>query len=221
MKIGVISDTHDLLREEVKINLKGCDAILHAGDHCNNIVRSQLQKIAPVHSVLGNCDYYLAGDLPEDLLIELDHVKIYMIHDENRICRDISEADIVITGHTHKYRCEKTGGRTFLNPGSCGPRSFRGGVTMAFIETDGKGGYKITGVDLTEDAPVQKSAQAEYALIDKTLIKTVMKDIRSGRAASEIAAKRGISKETAETICRMYYTHPGVDADGIMSRMGL
>ncbi|MBR4587055.1 MAG: metallophosphoesterase family protein [Lachnospiraceae bacterium] len=217
MKIGVISDTHDLLREEVKINLKGCDAILHAGDHCNNIVRSQLQKIAPVHSVLGNCDYYLAGDLPEDLLIELDHVKIYMIHDENRICRDISEADIVITGHTHKYMCYENNGRTYLNPGSCGPKSFRGGVTMAYLETDGKGGFKVSMVDLLKDA----AGVCGYALIDKTLIKAVMKDIASGRAASEIATRHNISKDTAETICRMYYTHPGVDADGIMSRMGL
>ncbi len=217
MKIGVISDTHDLLREEVKINLKGCDAILHAGDHCNNIVRSQLQKIAPVHSVLGNCDYYLAGDLPEDLLIELDHVKIYMIHDENRICRDISEADIVITGHTHKYMCYVNNGRTYLNPGSCGPKSFRGGVTMAYLETDGKGGFKVSMVDLLKDA----AGVCGYALIDKTLIKAVMKDIASGRAASEIATRHNISKDTAETICRMYYTHPGVDADGIMSRMGL
>ena len=217
MKIGVISDTHDLLREEVKINLKGCDAILHAGDHCNNIVRSQLQKIAPVYSVLGNCDYLLSQELSEDLMIELDHVKIYMIHDAERIWRDISDRDIIITGHTHKYMCYENNGRTYLNPGSCGPKSFRGGVTMAYLETDGKGGFKVSMVDLLKDA----AGVCGYALIDKTLIKAVMKDIASGRAASEIATRHNISKDTAETICRMYYTHPGVDADGIMSRMGL
>ena len=217
MKIGVISDTHDLLRDEVKTSLKGCDAILHAGDHCDNRVRLKLQEIAPVYSVLGNCDYLLSQELSEDLMIELDHVKIYMIHDAERIWRDISDRDIIITGHTHKYMCYENNGRTYLNPGSCGPRSFRGGVTMAYLETDGKGGFKVSMVDLLKDA----AGVCGYALIDKTLIKAVMKDIASGRAASEIATRHNISKDTAETICRMYYTHPGVDADGIMSRMGL
>lgn len=217
MRIGVISDTHDLLRDEVKASLNGCDAILHAGDHCDNRVRLKLQEIAPVYSVLGNCDYRLSGELSEDLMIELDHVKIYMIHDAERIRRDISDRDIIITGHTHKYMCYENNGRTYLNPGSCGPKSFRGGVTMAYLETDGKGGFKVSMVDLLKDA----AGVCGYALIDKTLIKAAMKDIASGRAASEIATRHNISKDTAETICRMYYTHPGVDADGIMSRMGL
>ncbi|MDU5111376.1 MAG: metallophosphoesterase family protein, partial [Clostridium sp.] len=107
MKIGIISDTHNLLREEVIHNLKGCDLIIHAGDICNNDILERLKNIAKTVAVKGNNDKGdLEAILKEDEIIEIEGKRIYIVHERNNISINLEEVDIVIYGHSHKYNLE-------------------------------------------------------------------------------------------------------------------
>lgn len=143
-RIGVISDTHGLLRQEVEEELKSCEIILHAGDIGKLEILTRLQAITDTYAVLGNVDQVCAdqfristnGDLAklsEELEIELFGFHIYMIHNKKQIRKDLSGVDIVIYGHSHKYEESSYDHITWLNPGSCGPRRFRLPVTMMIL----------------------------------------------------------------------------------------
>lgn len=143
-RIGVISDTHGLLRQEVVEVLKSCEIILHAGDLGKPDILTQLNAITDTYAVLGNVDQACAGQfrisingdstkLSEELEIELFGFHIYMIHNKKQIQRDLSGVDIVIYGHSHKYEESNYGHITWLNPGSCGSRRFRLPVTMMIL----------------------------------------------------------------------------------------
>jgi len=139
--VGVISDTHGLLRHEVLECFDGCDLIVHAGDIGNLKIMEALEEIAPTIAVRGNCD---RGEVqyrfPETNAVEVGDVNIYLIHDLNHL--DISPHagfDVIISGHTHRPLLSKKDGVLFLNPGSAGPRRFNLpiGVAKLYIE-DGK-----------------------------------------------------------------------------------
>lgn len=134
MIIGVISDTHGMLRPEVKENLRGCEIILHAGDISNQEVLDELSLIAPVKVVQGNNDYFWADHIPLTLDFEYAGLRIFISHMKRDLPKDISAYDLVVTGHTHRYSETKQGNTTLLNPGSCGPARFGHEVTMAIIE---------------------------------------------------------------------------------------
>ena len=138
-RIGVISDTHGLLREEVKSVLSTCDVILHGGDINRQQVLDELETIAKVYAVRGNNDKEWAVHLPENLSLELFGLRIFMIHDKKRITETLETYDLIICGHSHKYEETADGGRIWLNPGSCGPRRFKHPVTMAVIEMEEHG----------------------------------------------------------------------------------
>ena len=103
VKIGVISDTHGLLREEVLEILRDCDCIFHGGDINNQGVLDALGKIAPVYVVRGNNDREWAEQLPHDLTVRMEGRKIFMVHNRKEIENLPEDADIVIFGHSHKY----------------------------------------------------------------------------------------------------------------------
>lgn len=103
MRIGVISDTHGLLREEVLEILRGCDCILHGGDINNQGVLDTLGEIAPVYVVRGNNDKAWAEQLPHDLTVQMEGWKIFMVHNRKEMENLPEDADIVIFGHSHKY----------------------------------------------------------------------------------------------------------------------
>lgn len=143
-RIGVISDTHGLLRQEAAEILKSCEIILHAGDIGKPEILERLREITDTYAVLGNVDQNCAElfrtsikgrseKLPEELEIELFGFRIYMIHDKKQIRKNLSGIDIVIYGHSHKYEEDDNGGITWLNPGSCGPKRFRLPVTMMIL----------------------------------------------------------------------------------------
>jgi uncharacterized protein len=127
-RIGLISDTHGLLRPEAIEFLQGCDHIIHAGDIDKAEVLRELTNIAPVTAVRGNNDKgTLAKVLPETQLLEFESKLIYVIHDIASIDLDPAAAsiDVVVYGHSHKPSQEKRGGVLYINPGSAGPRRFK------------------------------------------------------------------------------------------------
>ena len=130
MKIGILSDTHDLLRAEVTENLKGCDAILHAGDISSRKILDQLKQIAPVKAVRGNNDKEWAEHLPLFLDFELGGLRFFMTHKKKDLPVDLSAYDVVVFGHSHQYAEMRQGNTTLLNPGSCGPRRFHQPITF-------------------------------------------------------------------------------------------
>ena len=132
--IGVISDTHGLLRAEAIAALRGCDAIVHAGDIGKPEVLEQLAALAPLTAIRGNVDRW-ATALPDTAVLTLARKRFYVIHNVKELALDPRSAGFaaVISGHSHMPRSETRDGVLFLNPGSAGPRRFRLPVAVARI----------------------------------------------------------------------------------------
>ncbi len=142
MRVGVISDTHGLLRPEALSALQGAEHILHAGDVGDPAILDALRAIAPVTAIRGNIDEGgPCGHLPPTELIDLNGRSIYMLHDVKKLDLNPEAAGIsaVIFGHSHKPLVEQRRGVLFLNPGSAGPRRFELPVTIAWLRIDAKG----------------------------------------------------------------------------------
>ncbi len=338
--IGIISDTHGLLRPEVAEVLAGCDAILHGGDVCQRSILRELERIAPVYAVRGNNDRDWEEPLPETLHVTLFGVSFYMIHDRKQIAEDVDGAEIVLFGHSHRFEAKAGGGaqqdgaegkwswrrvlsdgmkrkrtsgraladgsdrerprgealprgenekraenrdlagsaaaherQLWLNPGSCGPKRLRLPVTMALLEISENGACRIERLEIApgggnlrrETAAIREAVSGNLAggaasgswkiceLHDEAprnpeqnagspgsdrppdgeeaepaipadigvRIPGMIRDMKRGRPVAEIARRAGVSYEVAEQVCRMYATHPGVDVDGILRRLGL
>jgi putative phosphoesterase len=139
--IGVISDTHGLLRPEAVEALLGVDLILHAGDVGSPEVLETLKEIAPVVAVRGNNDKgHWAEDLPQWEVAEVGSISIYMIHDVKEIdlVPEAAGFQVVVSGHSHKPSVKKHKGVMYVNPGSAGPRRFSLPVTIARLKVSGE-----------------------------------------------------------------------------------
>jgi putative phosphoesterase len=137
IRIGLISDTHGLLRPEARIALKGVDRIIHAGDICKAEVLEQLAEIAPVVAVRGNNDKGTwAESLHEAETVEVGGVKIHVIHDLHELepQPEATGIQVVISGHSHKPAIKMERGVLFVNPGSAGPRRFKLPISLGFLE---------------------------------------------------------------------------------------
>jgi putative phosphoesterase len=137
MNIGILSDTHGLLRPEVVETLAGCDHILHAGDVGDGQVLERLGRIAPVTAVRGNTDYgSWSSSLPVSEMVEIDGIFFYIIHDLDQLDLDPVAAGIqmVVSGHTHQPHLIKKSGVTYLNPGSAGHRRLNYPVSVALAQ---------------------------------------------------------------------------------------
>lgn len=229
-RIAVISDTHGILRPEVARQIESCEAVFHAGDMDNPEIYSRLRAIRPVYAVAGNADADWArgfqGELPGDLTVRLFGFRIYMIHNRKRIRQDLSDYDIVIYGHSHKYQEETQGGIRYLNPGSCGRRRFRLPLTMMLLtlypETHEIATERIELALPPNDRPASCPGEAGEALSERDmhkLVKRVMKEMDAGKPVGDIASGSRADVHLVEQICRMYATHPGVDVDGILNRI--
>jgi uncharacterized protein len=125
--LGVLSDTHSLLRPEAVVALRGCDRILHAGDVGAPKIIGALAQIVPVTAIRGNIDRATwAHSLPETEVVELGGVSIYMLHDLSQLDVKPEAAGfrVVIYGHSHRPKIEEKNGVLYFNPGSAGPRRF-------------------------------------------------------------------------------------------------
>ena len=137
LRIGVISDTHGLLRPQVEQRLAGVAHIIHAGDIGRPEVIAGLRRIAPVTAIRGNVD---TGDwaerYPDTDTVRLGGRSIHVLHDLQELQLDppLHGVDVVISGHSHRPRIETIDGVLYLNPGSAGPRRFNLPVTLATLE---------------------------------------------------------------------------------------
>ena len=218
-KIGILSDTHGLLRDEVLQVLDGCDAILHGGDINRQEIIDTLSQIAPVYVVRGNNDKDWAEHLPLFLDITLFGLRIYITHKKKDLPSDLSSYNLVVYGHSHRYDLKTMNGTTFLNPGSCGQRRFHQEITMAVLTVTKDGQiHDLQKIDIPHE---KMSSQLSGKRNVKSDIEKIMQAVDKGKSVSEISRSLGLPKDLTEQICRLYLTHPGVGADGIMAKMGL
>jgi putative phosphoesterase len=139
--IGVISDTHGLMRPQALAALRGSDRIIHAGDVGSPDVLEALNAIAPSFAVRGNVDGgALATRLPATELVEAGEVLIHVLHDVSELDLDPADAGFaaVVFGHSHQPLIERRNGVLFLNPGSAGPRRFSLPIALARIRVAGR-----------------------------------------------------------------------------------
>jgi putative phosphoesterase len=135
--IGLISDTHGLLRPEALGALDGSDLIIHAGDVGAPEILEQLRRLAPVVAVKGNVDTDAwCADLPETAVADAGSSLVYVLHDVKTLDLKPAAAGIamVVSGHSHKPVCEERSGVLYVNPGSAGPRRFNLPVTVARVD---------------------------------------------------------------------------------------
>jgi uncharacterized protein len=138
LNVGVISDTHGLLRPEAVKALDGSDCILHAGDiGLPDIVRD-LEKIAPVHAIRGNVDTdHWARSLPVTLSVQIGGVGFFLIHNRGELKKVPAGTKVVIFGHSHQPVIDDREKVLYFNPGSAGPRRFKLPVSVGRIRVDG------------------------------------------------------------------------------------
>ncbi len=152
MRIGLISDTHGLLRPQALEFLRGSDHILHAGDIVGADILDQLAGLAPLTAVRGNNDH---GDwaqaLPESVTLVLGGVTIHMLHDLKELAVDPAAQGVrvVVTGHSHKPACEERGGVLYVNPGAAGQRRFTLPVSVGeLLVDDGRVEVRLVTLDV-------------------------------------------------------------------------
>lgn len=141
MNIGVISDTHGLLRSEAADVLRGVDHVLHAGDLGTPEILEDLARIAPLTAIRGNVDTgSWARHLPETELVEIGGVLIYLLHNLGRLDLKPEAAGIraVVYGHSHRPKIEEKNGVLYFNPGSAGPRRFKLPVSVGMLLIEGE-----------------------------------------------------------------------------------
>ena len=152
VRIGLISDTHGLLRPQALDFLRGSDHILHAGDIVGAAILGQLAGLAPLTAVRGNNDY---GDwaqaLPESVTVTLGGVVIHMLHDLKELAIDPAAQGVrvVVAGHSHKPACEERGGVLYVNPGAAGRRRFTLPVSVGeLLVEDGQVEVRLVTLDV-------------------------------------------------------------------------
>lgn len=156
MKIGIISDTHGLLRAQVFDVFQGVEHILHAGDVGDDDILTELEAIAPVTAVWGNVDgRALRGRVPEVARVELGGVSVVMLHGmqlgsptPEKAAAAHPDAGLVVFGHSHRPLIRQVGSVLAVNPGSAGPRRFKDPVTVALAElVDGRATARLVDLD--------------------------------------------------------------------------
>ncbi len=250
-RIAILSDTHSLLRPEVREVLQSCEVILHGGDIASRKTFEEIRAIAPAYFVRGNTDEEwiaalngedtigggdnaqadgaddIAEQLPMERDLELYGFHFYMTHKKKDIRQDLSGVDVVIYGHSHKYAENTEGGTLYLNPGSCGPRRFTQPITMAVMTVDEKEHtYTIERIDLqpepkSGDKNLTGAGDQGGSRDMDKLIRAIMKDMKANRTVDKIAVRNKVSVDFVNQILQIYTTHPGIDVDGILNRMDI
>jgi uncharacterized protein len=141
LRIGLISDTHGLLRPEALRAMRGSDYIVHAGDIGDPAILEQLERIAPVTAVRGNNDKGAEyKGVAQAEVLQAGEVLIYVIHDLNELDLDPAAAEfqVVVSGHSHRPSSRERDGVLYINPGSAGPRRFSLPISAGILRIDGK-----------------------------------------------------------------------------------
>lgn len=248
-RIAVISDTHNLLRPEVISVIEGCDVILHAGDISKPEILEQLRALKEVYVVRGNNDRGWAEEIPYVLQFDLSGVSFCMTHIKKDVPTDHT-ADVIITGHSHRYACSWVENTLFLNPGSCGPRRFNQDITMAVLMLDDDPGpdnqalnrnafaekkcgnqdikdrIHVERINIPHESGKKETTDGRKNIqslnnVTSDLIRRICKDVDRNMNIADISSKQKVSMEITQQIVRLYLTHPGVTPDGIMAKLGL
>jgi putative phosphoesterase len=152
IRVGLISDTHGLLRPQALDFLRGSDYLIHAGDIVDPLTLDRLAEIAPLTSVRGNNDHGpWASQLPDATTLTLGGVVIHILHDLNELTRYPAPPDVrvVVTGHTHKPACAERGGVLYVNPGAAGRRRFTLPVSVGeLIIEDGQVSVRLVTLEV-------------------------------------------------------------------------
>jgi hypothetical protein len=141
-RIGIISDTHGLLRPEAEKRLTGVDHIIHGGDIGQPDILVALRRIAPVTAIKGNVDIGdWARDYADTELVQLAQLSIYVLHDLKKLDIDpvARGINVIVSGHSHRAAIDTVDGVLYLNPGSAGPRRFKLPITLATLEVGPNG----------------------------------------------------------------------------------
>ena len=230
--IGILSDTHTLLRDEVLSKLTNCDIIIHAGDIVSDDIIHTLKQLAPCYFVKGNADTSLTTPLKEALTFSIEDLQFQLIHNKKHLKLE-QNTDIVVFGHNHKYSdtTDKQGVR-FLNPGCCGKRRIHQEVTMMLATVDGNScqtekimlvppaSLSASTKDSTLHSELEIDKQLQAKQTDITaLIQYIVKKMDAGESIEKIASKKKVSKEFVEMIYRIKVTHPGVSASDIYNKL--
>ena len=139
-RVGLISDTHGLLRPEALALLRGSDFIVHAGDIGNSRVLDELRRLAPLTAVRGNNDKGAwARSIAETEILQVGEISIYVLHDLAALDLDPAAAgfNVVVTGHSHNPRIDERDGVLYVNPGSAGPRRFKLPIAVGELRVAG------------------------------------------------------------------------------------
>ena len=166
-RIGIISDTHGLIRPQALCALAGCMRVLHGGDVGGAAIIDALAAIAPVTAVRGNNDRDAWGaGLPACSTLEVDGVRIHLLHDIADLAIDPAAVGVraVISGHSHKPAISERGGVLYINPGSAGPRRFCLPVSVALLEIEGtRIAARIVELELPQAAAVRRAPPVSTA----------------------------------------------------------
>ena len=149
-RIVILSDTHGLLRPEVLNYLSQADAIIHGGDINTQDIVDTLRDFAPLYIVRGNNDKEWAEGLPHSLMFAIEGVRFFLVHNKRDVPSDLSDVDVVVYGHSHKYACEERSGALWLNPGSCGRRRFDQEITLVVMNAEG-GQFQVEKVTIPHE----------------------------------------------------------------------
>ncbi|CAN5320318.1 metallophosphoesterase family protein [soil metagenome] len=155
IRVGLISDTHGLLRPEALAFLRGSDHIVHGGDIGDPAILETLRTIAPLTVVRGNNDYNdWARGIHETELVEIGNLHLYAIHNLAELDIDPAAAGVkvVVSGHTHQPKVDQRGGVIYVNPGSAGPRRFKLPIAVGELRID-SGTVTARTVDLEDPMP--------------------------------------------------------------------
>ena len=153
-RLGLISDTHGLLRPQALAALAGCDRIVHAGDIGDPAILEALARLAPLDAVRGNNDREAwAEAVPEQVSFEVNGLRIHLLHEIAHLRLDVLQPrpQIVIYGHSHKPLAERRDGVLYVNPGSAGPRRFKLPISVAELLIDASGAASARIIELPSD----------------------------------------------------------------------
>ena len=218
IRIGIISDTHGVLREDVKEILRTCSYIIHAGDMDQSWVISELTAIGKLYVVRGNNDGEWAEAYPKVRTFSIGGVGFFLVHNKRDLPKMLPKENIILFGHSHQFYCEEKEGKLWLNPGSCGRKRFYGELTMAVMTIqDGK--YEVEKIVLESSKQGNKSLSSEENTISISAIEKILSRMQKGKKIKTIAKELQLQEELVETVCRIAVTHPGVRAEGIYNKM--
>jgi uncharacterized protein len=150
LRVGLVSDTHGLLRPEARAFLAGCDYIVHGGDVGDAEILDELARMAPLIAVRGNNDTQVwAARLAQTELVRIGGIFLYVIHNLEELDIDPAAAGVcvVVSGHSHQPKVEERAGILYVNPGSCGPRRFKLPISAGELTVSGSA-VKARIVDL-------------------------------------------------------------------------